>query len=89
MHGVSVGHVRDICVLRFYADDVVMVETAVDVMNRRLTKFAYAALAHANIKTKMSKTNSQLLCKRQKPAPGTEQAIEDKKSPIHTCQRRM
>ena len=58
--GVSVGHIRSIRVLG-YADDVAMIEKEVEDMSKRLTKFADTAVKHADMKTKLAKTNSRLL----------------------------
>ena len=62
-----------------YADDVAMMEGEVADMTVRLTTFADAALEKADMKTKLSKTNTQLLGKRKKPEEATEEEIENKK----------
>ena len=83
--GVSVGHINDIRVLG-YADDVAMTEKTVEDMTKRLTTFSDAAVAKADMQTKLAKTNSQMLGKRQRPTAATEQEIEEKKKTYkHAC----
>ena len=80
------GHIKDIRVLG-YADDVVMMEKEVEDMTTRLTVFADDTVEQADMKIKLSKTNSQLLDKRQEPTVTTEQEIENKKTVLQACLR--
>ena len=55
-----------------------MPERTVEGMTTRLTEFADAALEHADMKTKMSKTVAQMLGKREEPAAATIEEIQEK-----------
>ena len=68
--GVNVCEIKELRVLG-YADDAAMASFTVDEMTQRLTKFADAALARADMQTKLSKTWTQHVRrqdKQKKPA---------------------
>ena len=75
--GISVGHIKDIRVLG-YADNAAMTEWHVEDMSKRLTEFSDAALAKADMKVKVSKTFSQMVCKQVEVGKITEQEIKAK-----------
>ena len=75
--GISVGHIKDIRVLG-YADDAAMAEWRVEDMTKRLTTFADAAKAKADMKVKRSKMFSQMVCRQVKLSKITEQEIKAK-----------
>ena len=72
--GVSVGEIKELRVLG-YADDAAMASITVDEMTQRLTKFADAALARADMQTKLSKTWSQHVRRQEKLEPASEEEI--------------
>ena len=85
--GISVGHIKDIRVLD-YVDDVAMMDGLVEDMTTRLTTFVDADREHTDMTTKISKTNSQMLGKRQSPTATTEKEVKDKQLTYkHTCIR--
>ena len=73
--GISIGHINAIRVLG-YADDAAMTEWRVQDMTTRLTEFADAAVEHADMKVKLSKTYSQIVCRQEKVGALTEEAIK-------------
>ena len=75
--GIGVGHIKDIRVLG-YADDAAMAEWQVEDMTKRLTEFADAAIERADMKVKLQKTYSQIVC-RQKEVGDISQKALDKK----------
>ena len=83
--GVCVGEIKELRVLG-YADDAAMVSFTVEEMTVRLTKFADAALARADMKTKLSKTWTQHVQQQEKQAPATAAEIAAKEATYdHPC----
>ena len=82
--GISVGHINNIRVLG-YADDATMCEEAVEAMTQRITEFADAALAEADMRMKLSKTYTQHLQRQEKVAAATtEEADREEDGQVQT-----
>ena len=75
--GVSVGHIKKLTTL-VYADDAVMLVTQVDKMTERLTKFADAAKAGADMLVKTKKTFTQLVRAQEPRSKTTKAEIAEK-----------
>ena len=75
--GVKVGIIKEMRVLG-YADDAAMIGPNVEQMTVRLTKFADACKARADMELKMSKTYSHHVCRQVKVGAATPQEIEVK-----------
>ena len=83
--GVCVGEIKELRVLG-YADDAAMASVTVEEMTERLTKFADAALARADMKTKLSKTWTQHVSRQEKQEPATAEEIAAKEASYkHPC----
>ena len=84
--GVAVGHINEIRVLG-YADDAAMCEEAVEEMSIRLTSFADAAMAKADMRVKLTKTFSQHVQPLQKVAAATDEEVAKKMENYkHACE---
>ena len=77
--GVCVGEIKELKVLG-YADDAAMASFTVEEMTARLTKFADAVLARADMKTKLSKTWTQHVQRQEAQEPATEAEIAAKEA---------
>ena len=75
--GVCVGKINELRVLG-YADDAAMISNTVERMTARLTKFADAAKARADMKVKLSKTFSHHVERQEKVVPATADEIKAK-----------
>ena len=84
--GVPVGHINSLRVLG-YADDAAMCEGTVANMTTRLTEFADAALEHADMQVKLSKTYTQHVKAQVKTTAATAMEIAAKmKKYKHACE---
>ena len=62
--GINVDSIKALGVLG-YVDDLTMMEYTIESMTTRLTNFADAANEDADMKVKMKKTYSQLVCEQE------------------------
>ena len=84
--GVTVAHINDIKILG-YADDAAMCAETVEEMTSRLTVFADASLAKADMRVKLSKTYNQHLQPLQKVTAATDDEVAKKMASYkHKCE---
>ena len=84
--GISVGSIKALGVLG-YADDLAMMEYTIEDMTARLTNFADAACADADMNVKMKKTYTQLVCEQEPvEAPTAAELTAKELTYKHACE---